>query len=301
MKEKLVSKLGGLGFVLWWIISIVVAALPVVMINPDTFISIGIIALTFLFPASSVVFWIWGLVCTLRSTQDIFSIIYYISFVVLFLPFFISAFMKILSFIGGIFVNRRYKRNGKRMTEDNQSNALLADENENREDIAVPTENTEQQEISDITKEDTTGNKKRKNKKIRYCKLCGGLIDQKSRICTKCGKKYFKFKKNAILPIILSLALTVSVIGNIEMYDELSFYEWKIEQLEKDLEEEKEENFEKNDARFFLTMYIAIIDAEKPYYYHRYGCELLDTTKSILAYNDNEAENRGYEPCPQCH
>ena len=41
-------------------------------------------------PPASVVFWIWGLVCAINGVQDVFAIVYYVAFVVMWLPFFIS-------------------------------------------------------------------------------------------------------------------------------------------------------------------------------------------------------------------
>lgn len=29
--------------------------------------------------------------------------------------------------------------------------------------------------------------------KLRYCKMCGGIVDSKSKKCTKCGKQYFRW------------------------------------------------------------------------------------------------------------
>ena len=56
------------------------------------------------------------------------------------------------------------------------------------------------------------------NSRNRYCSKCGKLIDNETKTCTGCGKKYFKgikLNKFSITVIALSLGLAVSVIINI--------------------------------------------------------------------------------------
>lgn len=71
---------------------------------------------------------------------------------------------------------------------------------------------------------------KEKTVKKRYCSRCGSLIDSETKVCTGCGKKYFKgirlSKKSSqsrrIFPVVLSIVLAVilaaSVAGNILQY-----------------------------------------------------------------------------------
>ena len=90
MKEKLLSTLGTLGYILWYVISIIIYILPLVMIGKSFFLNLLFLAAMYFFPPSSVVFWIWGLVCAINGPQDIFAIIYYVAFAVMFLPFILS-------------------------------------------------------------------------------------------------------------------------------------------------------------------------------------------------------------------
>ena len=90
MKEKLVNALGSLGMIIWFLGSIVVYILPFVMIGASFWLNLLFFGIVQFFPASSVIFWIWGLVCAIKGVQDIWAIIYYVLFVIMFLPFFLS-------------------------------------------------------------------------------------------------------------------------------------------------------------------------------------------------------------------
>lgn len=92
-KEGIMSKdspIYGIGAILLYIIRFFVSILPFVMISGNLFINIILISISTFFPLTSIVFWIWGLVCAIKGTQDVIAIIYYISFVVIWIPFFIS-------------------------------------------------------------------------------------------------------------------------------------------------------------------------------------------------------------------
>lgn len=88
--KKFFESLGGLGVVLYYILSLVIAVLPFVMIDVNFWLDLLFIAINMIFPPASVVFWVWGLVCAINGVQDIFAIIYYVVFAVVWLPFFIS-------------------------------------------------------------------------------------------------------------------------------------------------------------------------------------------------------------------
>lgn len=90
MKDKLLNALGTFGGILWMIISLVIYVLPIVMLGTSALLDMLFLGVMYWFPPSSVVFWVWGLVCAIKGPQDIIAIIYYIAFVVMFLPFFIS-------------------------------------------------------------------------------------------------------------------------------------------------------------------------------------------------------------------
>lgn len=90
MKDKLMSTLGGLGVILWYVLSVFIYILPMVMIGKSFILNVIFFAVMYFFPISSIVFWVWGLMCAIAGPQDIFAIIYYIAFAIMFLPFFLS-------------------------------------------------------------------------------------------------------------------------------------------------------------------------------------------------------------------
>lgn len=91
IKDKLMNGLGSVGVVLWYVVSLVIAIMPLVMIDASFFINLLLLAVILFIPATSGIFWIWGLVCAIRGPQDVLAIIYYVLFVVMFLPYFINS------------------------------------------------------------------------------------------------------------------------------------------------------------------------------------------------------------------
>ena len=95
MKEKFINALGIAGFILYYLVAALVYVLPFVMIGASFWLNTVFFGIVFIFPPASSVFWIWGLVCAIKGVQDIWAIIYYILFAILFLPFFISTILDI--------------------------------------------------------------------------------------------------------------------------------------------------------------------------------------------------------------
>lgn len=89
MKEKLQSALGGFGLIIWYVISTIIYIIPFVMIGASFWLNIVFFGIIQLFPPASIVFWIWGLICAINGVQDIWAIVYYVLFVIGFMPFFI--------------------------------------------------------------------------------------------------------------------------------------------------------------------------------------------------------------------
>lgn len=72
---------------MYYIISVLIAVLPICLISKSFWISLLFFWIIQIFPVSSVIFWIWGLFVTLKGPQDFIAIIYYVLFVLLFIPF----------------------------------------------------------------------------------------------------------------------------------------------------------------------------------------------------------------------
>ena len=97
LKEKLTSLLGGAGVVLYYLIILTIAIFPFLLIDIAWWIEALLILVYVLFPSSSIIFWIWGLVCAITGPQDAWAIIFYILFAILWLPYFINIIAALLS------------------------------------------------------------------------------------------------------------------------------------------------------------------------------------------------------------
>lgn len=74
--------------------------------------------------------------------------------------------------------------------------------------------------------------KKEKNVKTKFCSRCGSIIDSDTKICSGCGRKYFKgvkLTKYSLVVVILSIVLSISLIMNIVQYTEIKYYENDVE------------------------------------------------------------------------
>ena len=99
MKEKLLNALGMFGGILWFIVSSLIYVLPFVMIGGSFWLNLLLFGIVYFFPPSSVIFWVWGLVCAIQGPQDVWAIIYYILFAIAFIPFFVSMILEFFSAI----------------------------------------------------------------------------------------------------------------------------------------------------------------------------------------------------------
>ena len=97
MKDKLMNALGSVGVILWYLVSLVIAVMPLVMIGASFWLNLILLAVILFIPATSGIFWVWGLVCAIRGPQDALAIIYYVMFVIMFLPYFINSVLKLFN------------------------------------------------------------------------------------------------------------------------------------------------------------------------------------------------------------
>lgn len=96
MKEKLLNAFGTFGGILWFIVSALVYVLPFVMIGGSFWLNLLLFGIVYFIPSSSIIFWVWGLVCAIQGQQDVWAIVYYIIFAVAFIPFFVSIIADLL-------------------------------------------------------------------------------------------------------------------------------------------------------------------------------------------------------------
>ena len=192
-------------------------------------------------------------------------------------------------------------------------------------------------EAQDNNNHDLLQNKtKPKSKKYgstRYCKKCGGKIDDIRKVCSSCGKQYFSFKK--ALPTMLLLFLSVILIGlnitqlfvhlndkaKIEELDntvkernitissqkstissnktKITNLENEVSDLESQLSEVRSNSFEQWWKLYFYEEHVVVVPDDGTNLYHTYGCDYLDTS-SFWVYNTEAAVNLGYNPCRYC-
>ena len=101
MKDRLINTFGALGGILWLLILGLNYFLPLAMIGASPWVNLLLFAVLFFIPSTSVIFWVWGLVCAIQGQQDAWAIIYYVLFVVAFLPYFISTILNLIRKIVG--------------------------------------------------------------------------------------------------------------------------------------------------------------------------------------------------------
>ena len=97
LRQKLSSSFGILGSILYLVISLAIVALPMVVFYDSLVLSYVYFIGYWIFPLISGIFWVWGLFRVISGPQGIFSTIYYISFVIMFLHFLIATLRTLFS------------------------------------------------------------------------------------------------------------------------------------------------------------------------------------------------------------
>ncbi len=151
--------------------------------------------------------------------------------------------------------------------------------------------------------------KKEKKIKTKFCSRCGSIVDNETKVCSGCGKKYFKgikFTKFSITVIILSVVLLTSIIINFAQYSEIDYLNGRINYWSNETEKLKDEvsdlEWEKTKQGWSLDFYeehVVIVPDDGTRKYHKYGCDDLDTS-SFWAYNTEAAIQKGYRACSKC-
>ena len=166
------------------------------------------------------------------------------------------------------------------------------------------------------------------NSKLRYCKLCGNLVDSKTKKCTKCGKQYFRnpLKEIPLFAIVLAIILCVtlgffsnSIKQKQQEIDDLlakvSDLESTIESRNKTIKEYEKQIAAKNEraARIisenqamedkcdFIDKYVVFVCNDNSRLYHKYDCLSFQISNSTFwAYNTEAARGKGFKPCSKC-
>lgn len=177
-------------------------------------------------------------------------------------------------------------------------------------------------DILRATNEDDASNLLKNTKSsIRYCKHCGGEIDQNKK-CTKCGKKYFhlnSFKLLAAFALLITISFGISINTLIQQKSLLDSQAQAIDSIQVELQNTQSELnnltikydaeidqalelFEIIDiANELIRFYVnnAVIVTENDGYFHRYGCSHISDSP-FLIYNIANARKKGYLACNDC-
>lgn len=160
--------------------------------------------------------------------------------------------------------------------------------------------------------------KKEKPAKTKYCSRCGTLIDNETKICTGCGKKYFKglrFNKFSVTVIISSVLIIGLSILNIAQYQNnnqlqqdvknlksrLNYKEIEISDLEYEISELEYEKRKNRDKLNFYNRSVVIVGDDGTDVYHKYGCSRLDISNGCWIMNPEAADYSDYTRCSLCN
>lgn len=164
--------------------------------------------------------------------------------------------------------------------------------------------------LSNIVKVDQQKSVKKKKDKVRYCSRCGSLVDNETKVCPGCGKKYFKglrLNKTSITVVSLAIILGISLILNVvQLMDrnELDERRWywmeRAEELEGEVSDLESELWQHEDLADFIDDYVVFIEDNGTNLYHKYSCNSFKGS-SFWVLNIEAAIGRGYSQCSQCH
>lgn len=176
------------------------------------------------------------------------------------------------------------------------------------ENIAFEKNKKEKYEYKIIDDEDLQITENNKKIKTKYCKLCGGKLDQNKK-CKKCGKQYFHFKKTNITTIVLMILLILSITLNILVLLDNKDKKMLMDTCIKDkfdnendcvdaLSENMIEYLDLSEKADFLDKNIVFVLEGYGNKYYTYDCVKKITNGeeySYWAYNKEAAKSNGYK------
>ena len=152
--------------------------------------------------------------------------------------------------------------------------------------------------------------KKEKPIKKKYCSRCGSLIDSETKVCTGCGKRYFKgirFSKVSAVIMLVALVLVASIILNVvqfidrnEIIEQKDYWERRADALQERLMDATSELWSSQQLSNFVNNYVVFIENDGTNLYHKFACSKFKGS-SFWVYNINQAQQKGYSECSQCH
>lgn len=157
------------------------------------------------------------------------------------------------------------------------------------------------QEISpNVSEIEISTNEPTSQGKRKYCSQCGGLINNKTKVCEGCGKQYFKvFSSKIIVMIIIAILLVVSIVISLILHIQNTKLNDRIEELE--IENQQYYNYwvESFEQIAFFDEFVVFVEDDGTNWYHKYECRRF-TGNDFWAFNIDAAIIDGYKPCPFC-
>ena len=141
---------------------------------------------------------------------------------------------------------------------------------------------------------------------IRYCQKCGGVVDPETKICTKCGKQYFKFPKKQMGRAVVVLLFLAMAGGLAYLYTQNQALVKENESISHQLRKAKlsyttvYSNYQSITKEYGFYHNHAVIILDNQPYYHSFGCSSLPLLDNKRILNIEAAIDYGYEPCPEC-
>ena len=153
---------------------------------------------------------------------------------------------------------------------------------------------------------------KEKNHNVKYCSRCGSSIDSETKLCTGCGRQYFRWPKNnrllvtllSVLVVLLSVLCVTQPIRMQELQHRIEFLDEQITLKQKKIDK-LEDKVEKlnlgQEELLFYQQHAVIVGDDGTNKYHKYGCPILDGTETFWIYNTEAAKSKGKKECTTCH
>jgi hypothetical protein len=146
--------------------------------------------------------------------------------------------------------------------------------------------------------------KQKRQKKKKYCSICGSIINNELNKCEQCGKQYFKLSIDFLLITILFVLLIGATAyiyflnnGNKKLNIQVTYWE---KQYEEKRDEYVDLLIEQNSKIDFMDRYIVIVSNDGTKKYHKYGCEDLNLS-TFWIYDIEEAVSKGFIMCKKCN
>ena len=156
---------------------------------------------------------------------------------------------------------------------------------------------------------------KGQTEKVRYCGHCGSKIDNDTKRCMGCRKRYFRMTKSLMVIVALVLVIIVLFSVCVAQHARIRNTNKTIRNLKVEITEKqstiaglRKENVSLENANRInwqkLNFYdnsAVIIGDDGTNIYHKYGCIRLNDSKGYWIHNIEYAEYLNYDRCPICN